>query len=370
MMSTNPGSGAPGTPGTTDVRSRIHAMLWSLSIEVALRAALAVAVPLIALLAIGRLDLAPYATFGAFTAIYGSNEPYPHRARSVSVAALGFVTCTGLGILVAVLGAPLPLLVPLLLLVVAGGIVIGAVFRLLPAQPVFQTFALLVCAILPTPATDAWPRLAICTVVAVFSWLLTMCGWVIRRLAPKARSEGRIRPILLKELYRRTEIDAGAIRDPRVWQTVGENLVGLLLAGAIAITLGLGHAYWAVLTVVAVMPPPRARHAISRAVHRVVGTAVGVVVTGLLLFWAPPFEVVVAAVIVCQGVTQLLVMRHYGAALVFMTPVALSMSYLAASPTPLSTLLFDRVLDTVIGAVVAILLMLLARWLARVTARR
>ena len=57
-----------------------------MSVEVGFRAAAAVALPLLVLLAVGRLDLAAYATFGAFTALYGRNEPYRLRLRSVSVA--------------------------------------------------------------------------------------------------------------------------------------------------------------------------------------------------------------------------------------------------------------------------------------------
>ncbi|MCU1348680.1 MAG: hypothetical protein JWO56_1710, partial [Acidobacteria bacterium] len=79
------------------------------NLEVGLRAALAVAVPLFVLFAAGRLDLTAYATFGAFTALYGRNEPYRVRVRTLTVAALALLVSITAGTLLAVAGEPLPL---------------------------------------------------------------------------------------------------------------------------------------------------------------------------------------------------------------------------------------------------------------------
>ncbi|WP_431278079.1 FUSC family protein [Leifsonia poae] len=337
-----------------------------LSVEVGIRAALAVAVPLLVLLAVGRLDLTAYATFGAFTALYGRNEPYRIRARSVSVAGVALLVSIALGILVAVLGEPLWLLIPLLVLVVAGGILLAASFQLIPAQPLFVVFALLVCAAVPTPSAEVPLRLGLALATAVFSWLLTMSGWAIRRspLGRGSSAEGRFGSVLLKQLQRQPRVNLAALRDPRVWLTVVQSVVGVLIAGAIALLAGLGHAYWAVVSLVAVIPPPRAAHSISRSLHRIVGTIVGVGVTVLLLFWSPPPLIVILVIVVCQLFAEILVGRHYGSALVFITPMALSVSYLA-SPMPLNTLAVDRVLETILGAGVGIVLVLAARGLER-----
>ncbi len=354
---------APEAGGDAEAHSgsRTRA-LSTLSVEVGLRAALAVAVPLLVLLAVDRLDLAAYATFGAMTALYGRNEPYRLRIRSVSVGAVVLLLCIALGTVVAALGEPFWLLVPLLLLVVAGGTVLASTFQLLPAQPLFFVFALLVCAAVPTPADEILLRVGLAAATAVFSWLLTMSGWVLRRAGRADR--GGIAPFLYKDLRRRPGIDRSAVGDARVWLTAAQNVVGVLIAGGIALAFGLGHAYWAVVSLVAVIPPARAAHSISRSVHRTVGTIVGVGVTALLLFWAPPPLVVIVVIVVCQVVTETLVGRHYGLALVFITPMALSVSYLA-SPVPLAGLVIDRVLETALGAAVGIMLVLAARGVER-----
>ena len=303
-----------------------------LSVEVGVRAALAVGVPLLLLLAAGRLDLTAYATFGAFTALYGRNEPYRIRLRSVSIGGIALLVSIALGILVATLGEPLGLLAPLLILVVAGGILLAATFQLVPAQPLFFVFALLVCAAVPTPVGEVPLRWGVALATAVFSWLLTMSGWAMRRspFARRSAGEGRLGSVLFKRLQRRPRVDVAALRDPRVWLTVAQNVVGVLVVGGVAVTFGLGHAYWAVVSLVAVIPPPRAAHSISRSVHRIVGTVVGVGVTVLVLFWSPPPIVVILVIVVCQVFAEILVGRHYGAALVFITPMALSVSHLVS----------------------------------------
>ena len=330
----------------------------ALSVEVGARAAVAVAVPLVILWWFGRLDLTAYATFGAFTALYGRNEPYRLRIRSVTVAAVALLCCIGAGVALATMGEPLALLVPALLLVVAGGIILASTFQLLPTQPLFFVFALLVCAAVPTPAAEVPLRLGIAVAAAAFSWLLTMSGWALRRVVPVPRRA------LLKQLRRRPFLDRRAFRDPRVWLTVGQNVAGVLIAGGIALAFGLGHAYWAVVSVVAVIPPPRAAHSLSRSVHRVVGTVVGVGLTAVLLFWSPPALFVIVVVVVCQFFAEILVGRHYGTALVFITPLALSVSYLSR-PGPLGSLVVDRVLETVLGAGVGLVMVLSARLVER-----
>lgn len=334
-----------------------------MSVEVGFRAAAAIAIPLLLLLVTDRLELAAYAVFGAFTALYGRNEPYRLRIRSVTVAGVALVVSIALGVAVAVLGEPLWLLAAVLLVVVIGGSLLATAFQLLPAQPLFFVFGLMVCAAVPTTAAQALPRIGLSVAVAAFSWLLTMSGWAVRRSLRDRRPADRM-PALFKELRRRPVVDRSVLGDPRVWLTVAQNVFGVLIAGGVALLFGLGHAYWAVVTLVAVIPPARAAHSISRSVHRIGGTIAGVIVAAFVLGWSPPPIAVIAVVVVCQFFAEMLVGRHYGAALVFITPMALSVSRLA-NPSPVTALVADRVSETILGAGVGIALVLLARGVER-----
>lgn len=337
------------------LRERLRT-LRALDVEVAARAALAVALPLLVLVALGRVEWLAYASFGAMTALYGRSERYRVRMRTVTLGGLTLLACITLGLVLAVTLAPLWLVVVGLVAVIAGGILVSAAGGLFPATPIFFVFAFAVCAQTPTPTDEVPARLLVAVATAAFAWALTMSGWVLRR-AGGAQSE-----LMFKPLRAGTALRHAAYRDPRVWLTIGQNVIGALLAGGLAMLVGIGHPYWAVVSVVAVIPPPGAAHSISRAIHRILGTCLGVIVTGLVLFPDPPVGVLVAVIVVSQFGAEILVGRHYGAALLFITPLALTVAHLAA-PVPVTGLLVDRAVETALGGVIAIALVLLARWL-------
>ncbi|SFR72459.1 Fusaric acid resistance protein-like [Agromyces sp. CF514] len=329
----------------------------TLDVEVAVRAAIAAAVPLTVLVATGRTEWAAYAAFGAMTAIFGRSEPYGTRLRTVTTAALVQVAATGLGILLAVVHAPHAVEAIVLAVLITAVIVAYNLLGVTPSGPLFAVFGLLVCAAQPIDDGTGWQRWGVAWAAAAFAWLLAMSGWVLRRAAP-----GRAKAVF-RDLPRRTPVRVHAWSDARLWLNVVQNVAAALLAGAAALALGIGHPYWAVVSAVAVIPPARAAHTAQRAVHRVAGTLVGVVVTALVLWPDPPAWVLIVVIAVCQFGAELLVGRHYGAALVFVTPLALVVVHLA-SPVPVFGLLADRVLETVLGAAVGLLAVLAAKRLA------
>lgn len=332
--------------------------LRSLDLEVAARAAVAAAVPLLILLAIGHVELAPYASFGAMAALYGRSEPYETRWRSVSAAAVAMVVSVGLGTLVAAAGAPVGLVAVVLGLVIVTGVLLTATLGLFPPTPLFFVFGFLICAEIPTTSDEVGIRIAVSIAAAGFAVLLSLSGWVLRRAA--GTREGRY----FSTLSRMPRISRRAWRDGAVWITIVQLLIGALVAGGIALLSGVGHPTWAVVSVVAVVPPPRAPHSTSRAVHRIIGTVIGVGVAAAVLLPEPPAVVLVLVIAVCQFAAEILVGRHYGAALVFITPLALSISHLA-STAPVSGLLLDRVVATTLGAAVGLIAVLVARFATR-----
>jgi uncharacterized membrane protein YccC len=147
-----------------------------------------------------------------------------------------------------------------------------------------------------------------------------------------------------------------------VLTVLAQAIIGALVAGAASTALGIGHSYWSVVSVLAVLPPPGARHSVAKSVQRIVGTAAGVVVTGLILLPGPPQILLIVVVIVGQFGAEILVGRNYGAALLFITPLAITVSHLA-STVSVPELLIDRFIETALGATVGLLLVLAAGWL-------
>ncbi|SEB38929.1 Fusaric acid resistance protein-like [Paramicrobacterium humi] len=341
--------------------------LHALDIEVASRAGLAVAIPLVVLALLGRLDLAIYASFGAFTSLYGRREVYRTRLRTASTAAVVLVACITAGVLVSQAGSPLVALSIGLLLVVAVGVVLSRTLSLHPPTPIFYVFAFLVCGIVPVPGGNVGVAILIGVASAVLALVITMSGWLLRLGRDVDRITASFK--MLKPLPRRADVRPNAWRDPGVWLNIGQLLVGGFLAGLIGSAVGLGHSYWAVVSVIAVVPPVRAAHSITRSIHRTLGTFAGVIVTGLILWGSPPVWLLIIIVALCQFGAEIFVGRHYGTALVVITPLALLMVHLSSPSLHVPDLLLDRAVETAIGALVGMVMVLLAR-LVRVPAER
>ena len=338
---------------STDPGRRLQT-LRTLEFEVGMRAALAAVIPLVVLVALGRVDLAPYAAFGGMTAIFGRGEQYRVRARTVGTAAVALVVSVAAGASLAAAGAPLWAEALTLVAVLVVGTLVVAVARLGPPTTLFFVFAVLVCAEVPTPPDELFARIAIAAASAAFAFGLSVSGWMLRRFGGE-----RVRA-LLKELPKDPSVRFAAVRDRAVWLNIAQVVLAAIGSGAVALTVGMGHPYWAVVGAVAVVPPPGAAHSLLRARHRVFGTVAGVVVTALILWPDPPIWVLIIVIGIAQFGAEVLVGRHYGAAMLFVTPLALVVSWIA-SPSDPGVLLVDRVIETAIGCAMGMVLVLAGR---------
>lgn len=107
----------------------------------AFRIALGVALPLLTLMAIDRLDLAMYAAFGAFTGIYARNESPRSRFLRQSIAGGILTVAVAIGAVLSNAQAS-PWIVMLVASAISGGgAVIAARFDLRPAGSIFFIFA-------------------------------------------------------------------------------------------------------------------------------------------------------------------------------------------------------------------------------------
>ncbi|GAA1810518.1 FUSC family protein [Agromyces neolithicus] len=338
----------------TGAASRLRA-LRTLEFEVGIRAALAAVIPLVVLLMLGHVELAPYAAFGGMTAIFGRGEHYRARARTVGTAAVALVASVAAGTLLAAADAPLWAEALALVAVLIVGTLVVAVARLGPPTTLFFVFALLVCAEVPTPTDQVAVRIAITALSAAFAFGLSVSGWMLRRFGGE-----RVRAVL-KELPKHPPARFDALGDRAVWLNIAQVVLAAVGAGAVALAFGVGHPYWAVVGAIAVVPPPGAAHSLTRARHRVFGTIGGVLVTALILWPDPPVWVLIIVIGIAQFGAEVLVGRHYGAAMLFVTPLALVVSWIA-SPSDPGGLLVDRVIETVIGCAVGVVLVLAGRF--------
>ncbi|CAM5658821.1 hypothetical protein STAFG_2714 [Streptomyces afghaniensis 772] len=127
--------------------------------------------------------------------------------------------------------------------------------------------------------------------------------------------------------------------------------LGCALAGYASLALGIGRPYWALVTAASLY---QANVALtwSRAVQRVVGNVVGVLVFAAVVPLAHLGE---AALVVCclafSFGAELLISRNYWLGSVCVTPMALLITEFAGYQKP-GELMAERLVDTVVGALV------------------
>lgn len=325
----------------TEVRPAPHAH------RVAIRAATSLLVPLLVLWGWDRLDLSVYVIFGAFAAVYGGGlvtaSRWRMQARLGAILAAASVT----GALVGLSPARAWLAIP----VAAGWASLAAALsdrqRWRPPGPMFPVFAVATCAAIPSTPASVLQGAIVVTATAAFAvglgaaevWFRERAGWPQDPPAPPSP------PMPRAERQRIQLIRCGVV---------------VAISGLLATLTGIGHPYWAMVASVTPLTVFTFRGQLVRGVHRAVGTVLGVVVAaGLLLLPLPvPAMLLIAAALFAGA--ELLVVRHYGAALVVVTPLAL-LSMQMAHPEPVGVLVLDRLIETLIGVAVGLLAAVITR---------
>lgn len=310
--------------------------------RVALRAATSIAVPLIVLYLLGRMDLSIYASFGSLTSLYGRFHYYPDRLRMQLGAGLVFIIVMVIGTLLAVLDAQttVRIMVVALIATLVTGIAIG--YKWHPGGATFAVFAAGAVATIPGDWINVAHVLLVGGSSVLFSLFLTAVLGLLR-----TRS--------VQEVFLRLE---PSVYEPdwSVPVTVG---VGALLAGLIGQTFDDDHWYWAMVAASVVLAGKATTARLTRSLQRFVGTTLGVLIAAALLWMELPVLALIAVVIVFQGAAELLIGRNYGIAMLVVTPLALLMISLA-NPTAPETLVFDRVFETFIGSLVGTMVTLVS----------
>ena len=318
--------------------------------HVAIRCAIGVFVPLIILVMLDRLDLAIFASFGAFTGIYGRGQLHRQRlfiqmrAGGLMLVVMLLATVVARAGQAAGLSDSASTWVQVAATTAVAGAcaLIAAWWRLRPSGSLFHIFAFAAIASIPHQ-----PPLWQCMLVAVLTTVFCLLIGVSSRLVRSRRTAWTMpRPARLAPAEKRSALLEA------VSYVVAAGVAGSLatLAG---FWLGFGHNYWAMVAAVVPLVGRSTRHRISRGIQRIIGTVLGLILlAGILLLHPSPWQTVLV-IAACQFGAELFIARQYVLAQVFVTPLALISTLLAAPAAP-ETLLRDRIVETVIGAAVGI----------------
>ncbi|MHA6602039.1 FUSC family protein [Corynebacterium coyleae] len=314
----------------------------------AFRTALGVAIPMFTLLALGRLDLAIYANFGAFTGVYGRHATSEVRLKHHILAGTALTLMVTLGATIAWFD-----LSPWVLLIVTSiassvWATIALATDMKPTGSVFVIFAVAAVGSLSNPVHPllafaiAGGAALVCLVLGLFSHLI---------------GEGPGGDAKESEIPTRSP-DAGRVPRRRLAVEANRFFFAPLLAGTlglISVTLvdPLSHSYWAMVAAAAPLVNSRFKVQYFRAIERVLGTLTGIAVTGFLLSHHPQGWQIVVWIVVLQYLTEMYVTRNYTIAASFITPTALLMVQ-AVDAAPVGPMLLARTAETMLGAVAAL----------------
>ena len=301
----------------------------------AVRVAAGLFLPLLVLVLLGRTDLTMCAIFGSLTGVFGRSEPHWHRLKhqSASGALMVLTVLAGVALSQADRG---PWSVVVIGTVIAGTISVAADYlRIRPAGPFTYIFAFTATSAAPFAGTlpEAFSAAGSGALLAV---LLGVAGRLHARRHTPAWRPARVPPD-----WRRILVHSGRYT------------VAVAAAGSVSAALGLGHGYWAMLAACAPLAAADAASGPKRAAHFILGTYAGVLLSFVLLQvpWTAVQLAVLLAVLQFSG--EVYAVRHYGMAMVFLTPVALLMTGFTHRSDAWA-LTMDRALETTIGALVAV----------------
>jgi hypothetical protein len=301
-----------------------------------LRVGVAVAVPLLTLMAVDRLEWAAFGAFGAFSAVYGRSLSRRVKIRQQAQAGSALVVAVMLGTTAALSAHPTFWIVMGGSLAATAMAVMADLLGWKPPGGLFALFGFAVCASTPDAS---WRTVATAAALSAASAAFAI---VVSSVGPQGAEDVSTRPTLRRHLS-----------DPTTRRHALRHFAAPLIAGSIAVSLDIGHPYWGMVASIVPLTSPSLREMAHRGLHRLVGTGLGLLATLAILLLEPSAAALVVVIIVAQTITEMVVLRHYALALVFITPLALLMGQLV-HPMSTEELITQRGVETLVGVAVGL----------------
>ena len=258
--------------------------------------------------------------------------------RLVTVMAWGFAMV--LSFALGLIAQQIPVLrLPIFALLAFAIIILGRYYRQPPPAGLFVMMAGAIALFIPVPLAQVLSATGLVMLGSGISMLLALL-YSLFLLAT--------RPIVPAPIY---------IYEPDM---ISDSLIvaGFVsLALAIAILLEMPYPYWAAISCFIIIQGMQLRTMWIKQVHRLLGTLVGMAVAGWMLSWGLSIWGVAIAVLMMMLCIESLVDRHYGLAVVFITPLTIFIaeygSVSLVQPVA-EEVIRVRMLDTTIGCIVGL----------------
>lgn len=299
-------------------------------------AALATGLPLLIGAYFNRMDYGLVSSLGGLVFVYLPATPLHHRMVTAMACAFGMTACFALGLMSHLFA---PLMVPVLVFIAILVTMVCRFYGLGPPGSLFFIMAASIGAYSPTPLPQLPLMVGLLTMGSLLACLIGLfySVHVLRLQAP--------RPV--------APLPAPTFDFVVFDSVVIGAFVGVSLA--VAQLLQLERAYWVPVSCLAVMQGQSLRAVWSRQMHRVLGTGIGLLLAwGLLLLpldkWSISLTMMALAFVIESAVV-----RHYGFAVIFITPMTILLAEAATlGDGSAAALIQARFFDTVVGCLVGV----------------
>lgn len=302
-----------------------------------LAAALSSGLPLLVGAATGHVAAGLAGSLGGLVFLYLPETPLRDRMVVLMACAFGLTSCYAAGLAVHALGADW-LRAPLVACVALLVTITVRAYQLAPPGPLFFVMVAAIGAYTPMPLAKLPLQVGLLFLGALGAALIAFAY----SLATTARLA--VPPAAARSA---TAFDDNVIDAILIALGVGASLFAAEL-------LGLPRPYWVAVSCMAVLQGATLRAVWNRQLHRIVGTAAGMAVAAVLLALRLDGWGLAVAIMVLTWLVEWLVVRHYGLAVVFITPLTILLAEAGTlrAAHEIDNLVVARLGDTALGCVV------------------
>jgi uncharacterized membrane protein YccC len=299
-------------------------------------ATLASGLPLLVGAWFNQMSLATLASLGGLVFLYMPETPLAQRMVMLMACAFGMIASFALGALAQLQPA---LIMPALTVVAILVTMVCRFYRVGPPGSLFFIMAASIAAWAPGDLHEVPQKVGAvamgCSQAALVAFLYSL--FILRRRPP------RTPPGLAKPEFGFVVYDAV--------------LIGLFVGMSLLLAqlLELEKPYWVPVSCLAVIQGMNLRAVWNRQVHRIVGTSIGLLLAWGLLALELNAWGMALAMMALTFIVEVAVVRHYGFAAIFITPLTLLLAEAATmGQSPPAMLMQARLVDTVVGCMVGL----------------
>lgn len=300
-------------------------------------AALASGLPLLVGAYFDRMDYGLISSLGGLVFLYLPETPLHHRMVLLMACAFAMIACYALGAMSQLLP---PVMMPVLTFIAILTTMLCRFYCVGIPGSLFFILAAAIGAYSPGDVLQVPLKVGLITMGCLLATLIAFVYsvYILRRRAPK--------PI--------TPLPAPTF-DFVVFDSV---VIGLFVGISLALAqlLRLENAYWVPVSCLAVIQGMSLRAVWDKQVHRMLGTGIGLLLAWGLLSLPLDKWSIALVMIVLAFVIETAVVRHYGFAAIFITPLTILLADAATFEHGSASMLIEaRFFDTLLGCLVGLL---------------